>query len=84
MKAFSMGYTPGIIEIKEGDDFKINVSNLDIMHSFDIDELGIHLILYSSGNRIISIKGIKKGEYEYYCAIPGHREGGMVGKIIVK
>ena len=26
----------------------------------------------------------KKGEFEFGCLIPGHREAGMVGKIIVK
>lgn len=26
----------------------------------------------------------KAGEFEYGCNIPGHREGGMIGKIIVK
>lgn len=24
------------------------------------------------------------GEYEFYCSIPGHREAGMVGKLIVE
>jgi plastocyanin len=24
------------------------------------------------------------GEYEYYCAVPGHREGGMVGTLTVQ
>jgi uncharacterized cupredoxin-like copper-binding protein len=26
----------------------------------------------------------KRGEFEYGCLIPGHREAGMVGKVIVK
>lgn len=26
----------------------------------------------------------KAGEFEYACLIPGHREGGMVGKVVVK
>ena len=26
----------------------------------------------------------KAGEFEYGCLIPGHREAGMIGKIIVK
>jgi uncharacterized cupredoxin-like copper-binding protein len=26
----------------------------------------------------------KKGEFEFSCNIPGHREAGMVGKVIVK
>lgn len=24
------------------------------------------------------------GTYEYYCSVPGHREGGMVGKLVVE
>ena len=24
------------------------------------------------------------GEYEFYCTIPGHREAGMVGRLIVR
>ena len=27
---------------------------------------------------------LKAGEYTFYCSVPGHREGGMVGKITVK
>jgi uncharacterized cupredoxin-like copper-binding protein len=26
----------------------------------------------------------KAGEFEFACLIPGHREAGMVGKIVVK
>jgi len=27
---------------------------------------------------------LKPGEYTFYCTLPGHREGGMVGKLTVK
>jgi plastocyanin len=27
---------------------------------------------------------LKPGEYSFYCSVPGHREGGMVGKLTVK
>jgi uncharacterized cupredoxin-like copper-binding protein len=27
---------------------------------------------------------LKKGDYTYYCSLPGHREGGMEGKLTVK
>jgi uncharacterized cupredoxin-like copper-binding protein len=26
----------------------------------------------------------KRGEFEFACLIPGHREAGMTGKVIVK
>jgi plastocyanin len=27
---------------------------------------------------------LKAGEYTFYCSVPGHREGGMLGKLTVK
>jgi plastocyanin len=27
---------------------------------------------------------VKPGTYTFYCSVPGHREGGMVGKLVVK
>jgi plastocyanin len=27
---------------------------------------------------------VKKGEYTFYCSVPGHREGGMLGKLTVE
>ena len=27
---------------------------------------------------------VKPGKYTFYCSVPGHREGGMVGTLTVK
>ncbi len=27
---------------------------------------------------------VKKGEYTFYCSVPGHRDGGMLGKLTVE
>jgi uncharacterized cupredoxin-like copper-binding protein len=27
---------------------------------------------------------LKRGRYTFYCSVPGHREGGMVGTLTVK
>ena len=40
--------------------------------------------LQPKGNAEIVWRFTKRGEFEYGCLIPGHREAGMTGKIIVK
>ncbi len=52
-------------------------------HNFSIDELGIS-IDQTPGESYESIINAPAGEYEFYCNVPGHREAGMVGTLIVE
>ncbi len=40
--------------------------------------------LKTKGTSEIVWRFSKKGEFEFSCLIPGHREAGMIGKVIVK
>ena len=51
-------------------------------HNFSIDELGIDIDL-PAGETQETVINAPAGEYEYYCNVPGHKEAGMVGKLIV-
>ena len=51
-------------------------------HNFSIDELGIDIDLPAGETRETVINA-PAGEYEYYCNVPGHKEAGMVGTLIV-
>ena len=70
--------------MKEGDYFDLNLSNVDITHSFDLDEMGIHVGLQGGETKKIRINSLEKGTYEFYCAIPGHKEAGMRGELIIE
>lgn len=52
------------------------------VHDFTIDELGIHVSL-NPGETATETINAPAGEYEYYCSVPGHKDAGMVGKLIV-
>jgi plastocyanin/mono/diheme cytochrome c family protein len=53
-------------------------------HTFDIDDLNIHSGNVDPGTTTTVTINAAPGEYEYYCEIPGHKQQGMVGKLIVK
>lgn len=63
----------------------INLTNTGAgPHNFTIDELGVASSdLPSGGTETITFNTGAPAEYEYYCSIPGHREAGMVGKLLV-
>lgn len=52
-------------------------------HNFSIDELEIDVDL-DPGESQETVINAPVGEYEFYCNVPGHREAGMVGTLVVE
>ncbi len=44
----------------------------------------LHFPLSEPGSGVVHIKVHEPGEYVFYCSVPGHRELGMEGKLIVR
>ncbi len=84
MESFSMGYNPSTLIAEKGSSFKLNITNLDIHHSFELEEFGISENFLGKESKVIEINASKKGKYEFYCALPGHKEAGMKGVLIIK
>lgn len=38
---------------------------------------------FHGGSRAVTVQ-LKPGTYTFYCSVPGHREGGMLGTLVVK
>src|SRR4029453_17947131 len=51
-------------------------------HNFSIDALNVSVDLPPGETKEIVVNA-PAGEYEYYCNVPGHKQAGMVGKLIV-
>ena len=84
----SMGdnfFEPAELVLPANSDVTINLTNDGIgTHRFDLDELNVHSGDVASGQSVqLQFNTGGPAEYEYYCSIPGHREGGMVGKMTV-
>ncbi len=52
-------------------------------HNFTIDALKISVDVDPGATKTVTINA-PAGDYLFYCAIPGHREAGMVGTLLVK
>ncbi|MEM4310869.1 MAG: cupredoxin domain-containing protein [Nitrososphaerales archaeon] len=66
---------------------KIVIENGDgIEHDFVIEGLDVHSKHISMKGEKTSVifKAEREGEFYYYCSIPGHRELGMEGKIVIE
>jgi plastocyanin len=73
------------VSVKNGDVLGLFVTNKDtIGHSFDIDSLGIHVALAPRSTTAMAVTPHGPGALEFYCSVPGHREAGMVGTIVVE
>ncbi len=83
MSSFSMGFDPNIIVVEQGTEVILNVTNIDVMHAFDMDTLNVHYILFTGDNIIIRFTPQQIGVFTFTCNIPGHTEAGMKGKLIV-
>jgi plastocyanin/mono/diheme cytochrome c family protein len=71
------------VTVKPGD--TIQVVNAGVLeHDFTVDELGIAEVLTPEPVTITIPEDAAPGEYEFYCSIPGHAQGGMVGTLIVE
>lgn len=84
--------TPITVELKNSDQIEhdIEIKNVSFnmvsesKHHHGVEEKALHLHAepLKTSEMTFSIKEF--GTYEFYCTIPGHKENGMVGKLVVK
>jgi len=82
MQAGNFFFSPNSLTVAKGQQVKFNIQNTGF-HTFTIDELGVNISLSGSGNYTAEFTPTQSGTFEYYCAVPGHREGGMFGNLKV-
>lgn len=74
------------IEVNEGDVIELVLQNGDgAPHLFTIPDLDVKSARVDTmGERTIVKFTVKKGEFIYFCPLPGHRRLGMEGKIVCR
>ena len=80
------GQTNPTLQARVGDTLSITLTSGDgALHDFVAPDLKAKSIPVSGAGKSIALtfKAGKAGTFAYYCSIPGHREAGMEGKIVV-
>ena len=63
-----------------------SVNDQPVEHNIAVDGGGVDEkgpVVTDGGTSTIEVD-LDPGEYAFYCSVPGHREGGMEGKLTVK
>ena len=83
MIAKSFSFTPDAVLVSVGEPVSIDITAIG-QHTFTIDELGVNVVLpHGETTRVEFIPG-QTGTYEFYCSIPGHRQAGQVGTLVIE
>jgi nitrite reductase (NO-forming) len=73
------------LRARVGETVALRLDNRDAQrHSFDVDELSVHVPMPAGTTAAALFRPTEPGTYTFYCQVPGHREAGMVGTLIVE
>jgi uncharacterized cupredoxin-like copper-binding protein len=73
------------LRARVGETVALQLENSDAgAHSFDIDEFNVHVPMPAGTPALALFRPSKPGTYKFYCSVPGHRDAGMVGTLIVE
>lgn len=75
-------FSPSVIRVKKGQEVTLAFQNTG-RHTFTVKGLSINKTLQNAQDSLI-FTATKSGEFELVCSVPGHKERGMKGKVIVE
>ena len=73
------------LRVQAGQEITLQLENYDTYaHSFDIDELNLHIQMPANNQVTTQFTTPEPGTYTIYCSVPGHREAGMIATLVVE
>ena len=78
-------FAPQRVEIPAGRKVELRLTNSGrVEHDITADGISFHVHVMSGERLAVEAGPFEPGEYAFFCSVVGHREAGMVGKIVVK
>ena len=84
IEARSFAFSPSEIHITAGESVNLSLTAVDILHDLTVVGLATHLVAETTRSAIGGLTVPQRaGRYAFVCTVPGHREAGMVGVLVV-
>lgn len=84
LRMVDSAFRPSVVAASSGVPLTLELINSGAaVHTIVIPVLGVRTVLMPGERRIIGIGSVEPGTYEFFCAIPAHREAGMIGRLVV-
>ncbi len=79
-------FTPDTVNAKVGERVKVTLDNTKgtLKHNIKQADLNIDTAVEAGQKATFEFTATKAGTYDFICDVPGHKEAGMVGKIVVQ
>jgi len=82
VEAKDIAFEPSELDAEAGD-VKVQVANTGVLpHDFTID--GYDKVVVAKGETKTGTFSLDAGTYTFYCSVPGHRDAGMEGTLLVQ
>lgn len=82
--ANDFAFTPERITASVGEAIAIDLTSVDIAHDLNVDAFDGHVYAEAGDTATGGFTASAAGEFDFYCSIPGHREAGMEGTLVVE
>ncbi len=79
-------FTPDTLTVKVGERVKVTLDNTKgtLKHNIKQADLNIDAAVEAGQKATFEFTPAKAGTFDFVCDVPGHKEAGMVGKIVVQ
>ena len=84
VQASNFEFSPDRLSVKAGEEVAFRLQSEDSAHDFAIDGLGRVAEVGGGETTTARLRIDDPGTYTYFCTVPGHRDGGMEGTIVVR
>ncbi|MFN3286401.1 MAG: cupredoxin domain-containing protein [bacterium] len=77
-------FRPGVVRVRAGEPVNLRLRNTGrVPHDLYVPDLDFRAAVAPGQEVVAGLVADQPGTYEFYCTVPGHREAGMRGVLVV-